>query len=260
MMIESGSTRDRAVRCLIFLAVCIGLTIWFAYDGYVVYPRKNLEKARENFPRTTTGLPQADARVTEERCKQLQAKLPASLDGLVSQLGQPAYRDETQAHFVGPYGVIRAFLEGDRVLRIVWEELAKSRFEIQFQRWIAWLLGLLSLATLVQFVRILRTRVVVDDQGLDYNGRRISWDQMTGLETHQYAEKGWVDLHYQPQEPDKPSKRLRLDSYKIAAFEPIVSAICERKGFPNPFGGADEADEQQAQPQGETDSPTRPEA
>ena len=40
--VESGSTLDQRIRTGIFLLMCVGMGGWFAYDGWVGYPAKNL--------------------------------------------------------------------------------------------------------------------------------------------------------------------------------------------------------------------------
>ncbi len=241
MRIESGTTRERVVRCLIFLVVCGALAIYFAYDGYVGYPKKNLEQARKNFPKAVSTLPQANPNVTAERFAQLQADLPRNLDEITDALGEPAYQDQKDAHFVGRYGVIRATLDGRRVSGLSWQKLEKSHADILFQQGAAYSLALLTLVTLVQFFRILRTHVVLDDEGLAYNSRRVTWDQMTSLVTDKYHDKGWVDLAYK--KADGTEHKLRLDSYKIKAFDEIISALCQRKGFTSPIAKPPAPDE-----------------
>jgi hypothetical protein len=77
----------------------------------------------------------------------------------------------------------------------------------------------------------MRTRVVLDDNGLSYNRLHIPWEAMTGLRAKDYSRKYWVDLEYTAGDV---TRSLRLDSFHIQQFNEVLAAICERKGFPSP--------------------------
>jgi len=113
------------------------------------------------------------------------------------------------------------------------ENRDRSEASIRGQKVFATLVGAVALVGLIQLIRIVRTRVVLDDEGLTYNGKLVRWEDMTALDSERYHEKGWVDLEYTA---NGAKTYLRIDNYKVKAFKEIVSAICERKGFPSPFG------------------------
>lgn len=182
MHIESGTTKERRTRVLILFLAPLVFTGWFAYDGWIGYPRDN--KVRQ----------QAGA------------------------------------------------------------GLEHSREDILTQKCMAGGCALAVIAAAVHLVRVLRTRVVLDDQGLRY-GRKpvIGWDQMRGLDSQRYEAKGWVALVHQS--PSGES-RQRLDSYHLAGFEDMVDAICERKGFANPLPEPERRGPGPEPPEEDEDAPT----
>jgi len=93
--------------------------------------------------------------------------------------------------------------------------------------------GILGVITLVILIRARGKRLVLDDTGLQIDGRPvIPFDAMTGLKTDRWDAKGWVDLEY---DSNGRSASTRLDSFKIDPCKPIIAAICDKKGFTNPI-------------------------
>jgi len=108
-----------------------------------------------------------------------------------------------------------------------------SDAEIAIQKMLAGLCGAGAIYMIVAALRARRTRVVVDDEGLRINTRpMIPYDAMTALRSDRWKDKGWVDLTY---DDGGRTRQVRLDSYRIEPCEPLITAICERKGFTNPI-------------------------
>lgn len=252
--IETGTTGERWIRCLVFVGLCVVFGAWFAYDGWVNYPTKNLQWAMQKMPPQPPGSPPpkatANPNVTVKNIVQIRARLAdpeASLSRsqLISILGEPAGEnpEKGELYFIGPAIFAQIKLEGDVVRRPSDVQAEESRehgeAEINNQKRLAVILAVVAVIALIQLVRILTTRVILDDEGLNYNGRLVTWDAMCGLNAERYREKGWVDLEYR--DGDETST-LRLDNYKVKAFKEIVNAICERKGFANPLHEPEESE------------------
>lgn len=93
--------------------------------------------------------------------------------------------------------------------------------------------GVLGVVMGYFLIQAKRKRVVLDDEGLHVNNRPvIPFDAMTGLKIDRWGPKGWVDLEY---DDGGKTARLRLDSFKIDPCMPIITAICDKKAFPNPI-------------------------
>jgi hypothetical protein len=94
-------------------------------------------------------------------------------------------------------------------------------------------LAVVAVAALIHVVRVRRTWLELDDTGLTYRGAGpIAWVQMKRLDTARFREKGWVDLYYDDKGTER---RLRIDEYHIAAFDEVIDAICQKRGFENPL-------------------------
>lgn len=117
----------------------------------------------------------------------------------------------------------------------------KSDSEILMQKVLAGMCGLIALAIVPFVIRAKRNRIVVDDQGLRIDRRApIAFSSMTAFRTERWDEKGWVDLEY---EQGGRTRRVRLDSFRIEPFEPIVEAIAQQTRLtpPGPRRGPDTA-------------------
>jgi len=242
--IRSGTTPERRTRCLLATVACLAFAAWFAYDGWVGWPKDNIPRILENLP----GVSEDELRLDPAIDKEARARLTAGMSRaeIEETLGEPMVAEDDKLRYAGPTGVLIVPLsEGRYDGQAQWAEAAHSDFGIFGQKAIAVVLALGGVASLVMLVRVQQTQVVLDDRGLSYNRQPvITWDAMTGLDTSEYDRKGWVVLKYRT---DGGEQSLKLDSYRIAEFDAIVDAICQRKGFENPLpvesasgGAADE--------------------
>lgn len=148
-------------------------------------------------------------------------------------LREPASARDRAMWYIGPAAYGEFHLAGGKVSARpdVQENEHRSEWDITLQKIIAAAVCLAAVYALLRFWQAMRARIVVDDSGLTYNGRRIPWDSMIQLKTDQYQDKAWVDLEYR----DGASERsLRLDALFIQQFKEIMTAICQRKGFTMP--------------------------
>jgi len=311
--VESGSTLDQRIRTGIFLLMCVGMGGWFAYDGWVGYPAKNLawwadhklprrpENLSTNPLATKANLGRINIETTPEQIRQLlgeptleiprtltyagkevtvevsiddqskvlstqlspvqPGKAPANAGVLVTRLraemvkeqmtenavrsllGDPASVRERTMYYIGPatYAEYR-IVEGKVAVRPEFQENEqRAESSILWQKGIAICVAVLAIYALVKFWAAIRMRVVVDEEGMAFNGRRIPWDSMVRLKTDQYKEKAWVDLEYRDGQTERS---LRLDALLIQRFAEIMRVVCDRKGFvlPSRSSGDDQSD------------------
>jgi hypothetical protein len=240
--IVSPTTTERLVRLGIFLVLAVALAVWFVYDARVRYPRANVEALVQNFRPVPP-----DKEVDKLKSKINHAIGPASrelvaagdtLEAVKQKLGEPSYVDQGEHgayRYLGPGGLLTVNRTGNKVTSVQWTAGPRPPKDISLQWLYLGICGVLGLVTAVFLVSALRTRVVLNEDGLSMTpGPTLSWDQMKALKTDLYDRKGWVELEY---ESEGTTGEVRLDSYKIRDFKPLIAALCERKGFPSPLAG-----------------------
>lgn len=245
MRIESGIAKKLKSRQLITAAGLLALAAWCAYDGWIKYPRQNLEELQKRLS-TTQDVKHLPVQPLVKEGIVEQTTALKTRDEFEKLLGRPAAElnlgaNRVEVAWLGPDGAFKAQFENGRVVegRAAFTKTVHSSVDVLSQQGLAAALALGALWVLFRLSQMSRRRFIVDDSGLTISGRPvIPWDAMRGLASEQFAEKGWVDLRYdsggQPQ-------MVRLDSYEIDAFDQIVEQICIRKGFANPMmaGGND---------------------
>jgi hypothetical protein len=242
MQIVSG-LGQRTVTRLGFMFLLLGaFGAWFAYDGWITYPHRNVEAARQAFPQSVEAEPVANPAVTEESAKALQPGpgKKVLLADLRKQWGEPAYlgsasgsgaSTEQVAYFVGSYGFVRVSLEGETATKVDWHDGPKVASDIGVQRLLGIGLGGAALIPLVLLLLQMAGKYVLDDQGLVLpQVGRIAYDQMTSIDTKEFNTKGLVQLQYR--DARGQAATAVLDEEKIARFEEIVAGLCEKKNWP----------------------------
>jgi hypothetical protein len=258
--IVSGTTTERIVRTALLLLIFGGLSVWSFWDGYVVYPRDNVTKALESKGITAPKpLPAIHEEVTAERYKvakspgqakagkrdpgvesldellqSLDIKSPATLGAIVDHAGVQPFRHEDKAMFFGPGGFMQFTVVGDQLKSYGWTDGPEhSETDLFIQKCQAFGLAPVGLLLLIQFIRVMRTRATLSDEGLTLRGKAtIPFDAMTGFSADRYERKGWLELDYSL---DGGKGAVRLDNYIIKEFRPIIEVICERTGLENPL-------------------------
>jgi hypothetical protein len=240
MRIESGPAKaDRnwqLVRVILFL----GFAAYFVYDGAYGWPAKNAKEAKEQLaaPDPFNGelkYENLEDHPTKPAFEDFQRSNPERPEALHEALGEPELvRPDGQnrqiEYYVSQWGYGLVTIDRGRVLvsTMAWKPWYKTREEVVGQFYWAIVPALPGLYFLWRLYKAMTLRVVVDDQGLVYDGQRINYDQMVTLQD--YNPKGWIDLYYRKN--DKQA-RLRLDNEKFLRFDEVVAAICEQKGFRN---------------------------
>ncbi len=240
MQIVSGVGKRTIVRLGFMCALLMIFAGWFAYDGWVRWPLANLEAARQAMPKAPAQL-SVNPAATKEAAAALQATedQPHTLADLRQRFGEPAFLGpleggepgEQLAFFVGPYGWIRATLQGETASKIDWHDGAKGYSDIAVQRLLATALLAVAMLPLALLLRQLPRKFKLDDQGLALPATgQITYDQMTGIDATQFASKGIVQLKYRDQAGR--DRTAVLDEEQIQKFDEIVAALCKVKGWP----------------------------
>ncbi|MFQ5430351.1 MAG: hypothetical protein ACE5E1_08590 [Phycisphaerae bacterium] len=240
--IVSGPTTERKVRTLLMLLLFSGMGAYFVYDGWVGYPAKNFAEHLEALPATERSrakdapvypavrqdsLRAASRAIAKIGIKQQRQAL-ADLYG-----GPPSFEDQEAWYYFGPDFRVKIPLKNGRPAQPKGIATEKRETDIRLQKQLGVGLMLFSLGLFIHLIRVIRTRLVLDDDGLTYGRRRpIKWDAMRSLDTRAFTKKGRLDLIF---DDNGDRRRVRLDEYHLARFEEVLARICDRKGFENPI-------------------------
>lgn len=255
MRIESGPTGERRVRSTFALLLFAVFALWFGKDGWYTYQQENLEDYVSRLPpeqRAAARSGKRYATVTMDSepaaSEAVESGRPeASRDSLTALYGGPPSHESDDAwYYFGPACLIKVVLESGRPAGAEAIKPDHGEWDLLFQKILAGVLGVVAAYLLVIVVRVFRTRLVLDESGLTYNGRGpIAWEQMRRLDTTRYDKKGWLDLCH---DGAAGEKRLRLDEYHIARFDDVIDEICARKDFDNPLPDEEDSDDADTEP------------
>lgn len=236
MTIESGTTKDRRNRIIIFLVMCIFFSVWFARDGFYSYPTKNLQWARQSLQRVENLPEPKDLRTNPKALKKNldRVKPGMNLAKVEALLGEPTFKEGENYCYIGPasYGWFKIIADKVSSVEQVQENIEPSESDVNNQRYLACIMAVLFVLTLIHLLRVMAMRVVLDDTGLAIRGKKIAFDDMIGLAANDYERKGWLDLKYRAGDSEAS---VRLDNYHIERFDEIVRTICEKKHFVSPL-------------------------
>ena len=245
MRIESGPTGERVVRSSLLCLLCTVFAIWFAYDGWVGYAKGNLAgylktlTAEDRKVLDQRGGPTVLPGVTEaaiQKCYGTKFRINDDVRKIVeASFGGPPSHENNEAWFYfGPAAGIRLTLKDGRPSGELTPIRADhTETDLKTQKGISVVLGVISIFTLIHAIRVRTTRAVLDDAGLALGARPpIAWDAMKSLDISRFKAKGWADLYHTTASGET---RTRLDEYHYKAFDEMMNALCERKGFENPL-------------------------
>jgi hypothetical protein len=247
MTLKSGpAAMDRVYWSVVTIA-CLAFAAYFFYDGKWGYLKKNRSAATQRLPalieRPIDQVELGDS-PTKADFESLKADLerlresgqPTLPEQVHQALGPPVHTKrtgpgETVEYFISVYGCAAVPINNDRVnpSAMAWTAWLKTKEQIQQQYYWGLIPLVIGLYAGLRAYRAMTLRVVIDEEGMTYAGKRIPFEAMTAL--RDYNRKGWVDLHYGT---DAGEQRLRLDNQKVAKFDEIAEAICQAKGFENP--------------------------
>lgn len=234
--LESGPARTDALWHLARAVLFVGFGLYCIYDGTTGYPNRNRAEALKRLqdPNTFNGqvrweqLGDVPDLADWERVVKSAPKTRADV---LQRLGlEPTITIAGDDYFISRTGYVRLSGKSDRVSVSTrdWVSWYKTRGEIRTQFVMAAICAVPGLYFIVRLIRAVTLRVVIDEDGMTYAGRRIPFADMISL--RDYNKKGWIDLYYRA---DGKETRLRLDNEKVARFDEIVEAICQAKGFRN---------------------------
>lgn len=251
--LESGpAATDRNWR-LLQLLVFWGLGAYFFYDGLHGYPQKNFQAADQELRSLSDGKVNAEglsAAPEKERVDQLLTMVneglrlaqPVDREKVYAELGQPTFTRPanpgfTREYFASRYGMASIEFDNGRIMKLDalgWKDWGKTRKDIDQQFYLGGLCMVGGLYFFWRLIQAMTLRVVIDDEGMTYARKRITFAAMTAL--RDYSPKGWIDLYHTATGRET---RLRLDWEKVGKFKEIVAAICQAKGFSNPVAQFD---------------------
>jgi hypothetical protein len=203
-LVAKASNTVRNKNLLIIL-MCAGFFVWFAYDGWVAYPRTN------------------DIAVT--RLKQMMAdgKLKANdsieLDQWQELLNKwkgwnaASYREHQRMNDIATRGMaIAGGVEG-------W----KRPFDIELQRYIVYGLGVAVIAAIWWFIHCQRRRAIADDSTVSPSpGVVIPWDKITIVDNTRWKKSGIVDITYT--DVQGKVRQAKFDDYELDR-EPLLTIL-----------------------------------
>ena len=233
--ITSGTTVERIVRTLlvsVLVDVFAGLYLW---DGFVGYERQNAQEFAHLMGMPADASPDVlhdlSSIVGRQWVEDLRPGTPFTDNA--GRLGSPAFRQSDAVYYLGPNGWLKIELRDDRVQSATWSSAAHSESDLQLQRWIGFALLIVGLGATFQLARVVTTRAILTDDGLQISGRKpISFESMIELRKPSSGQAGVVELVH---EIDGRKNVAKLDKYVIKELPAIVAAICEFKSFENPM-------------------------
>jgi hypothetical protein len=233
--IHSGTTVGRIGRTVLLVILVCGYSVWSLVDGYVSWPRRNVESVLT----TKLGLeipdplPVINPKITSGRTSEISEGEP--LNEAVARIGCEPLQHKGTAYCFGYGGFVQMETLGGLVKSREWVDGPNyPPTDLRVQKIIGFGLLPVGLVCLIQLIRVLTTRVSLTEGGLKVRGRPlIPFDAMTGFRAGKDAglPRGIVVLDYTL---DERAASVRLDNYVVKQQAAIVAAICETKGFDKP--------------------------
>ena len=231
--IHSGPTTERIVRSALIATLVTIYSVWSLWDGFVAYPRRNVEAAI----RGTIGgklvdpPPAPNADLTRGRAESL--AVAGGRSALHDRIGPPHLSIDEVDYYFGYGGYLRVETRGGHVVHTAWSGGPKySAADLTAQRWIGLGLAPVALALLIRLWLVLTTRVSLTDAGLTVRGRPpIPLDAMSAVRPIAARSSRRYAIHF---ETTGRSESVYLDDYEVAAAAAIVSAICTARDWVDP--------------------------
>ena len=251
MRLESGPANYDRNYNLIIMLLGVFFGAYFLYDHTIGYPQKNRVTAEQALiprigaERIPDKLPE---KPTETDCKNEVKNETTEPDRIHELWGTPLFAASENGtiyeYYPSAYGMAVVPIIGKYVdfKKIRWEQWEKSADDIQMQLYCSIASFLFALFFLYRVIKAATLKVVIDDEGLVYAGRRVPFDNMTKFTN--YSKKGWVDLFYKL---GTQERKIRFDNQKVRKFNEIIDALCRAKGFADPRKEVEEDDASEAQ-------------
>lgn len=229
--IHSGTTLERIIRTALLTFLVLGYAAYSLWDGYVAYPRVNVEAVfvdklgmdpPDPLPEFVVGL-----------TRQTAEKIPegGAFAMVAAELDIPGFWHGEEVYFFGEGGFLRCEVRRGQLLTREWQAGPKhTATDIFFQKLIGFIMATLGFVLTLNFIRIITTRASLTDDGLKVRAKpAIGFDAMTGIRMGRNSETVVVEYSQ-----DGVAGQIKLDRYVLKQQPAIVAAICERMGFENP--------------------------
>jgi hypothetical protein len=234
---KTVSTVERIVRNGIVTAMVVGFAGWSFYDGYVGYPKKNLEQAKLELPAELQHTAAINERVTEKAANGFANGI--NIKEISAAIGPPAWRGDfggvhEKAVWFGRGGSLITLVDKIGMTRTVeWKSGKYKETDLWLQKLMGLILAPLGIIMLIRLIAMSTRGAELSDQGLKPSGKDlIPFEAMTGWDAETYKDRGQITLEY---ETSNGKGEYVLDDYKLAAFKTIVNEISKHKGFDNPI-------------------------
>jgi len=250
--IRSGTTLERIVRTGILALLFAGYGAMSFWDYYVRYPHENLEgmvqnldpvPSEDDYPKINPKVTADDAEAVRQLKNGGQALTPADIE---SRWADPGIKQGDSTLYFGRAGVAKLQWRLSTLSQVTWIPAKRSDDSLAWQLRIGYPVSILGLLMLIQFVRVLTTRIELTDAGLKLNSQGglrfggsplVPMEAMTALrdpeDGFKNKKRDWVELDYHL--ADGRSGTVRLNNYAHKAFPDIIDEICRRRGFENPL-------------------------
>lgn len=235
--IVSGPSTERVVRTLLLMLLIDGFTVAYLWDGYVGYARQNANELVRLLGLPSGASPPINSTLTASEGQRLAQAVRAGdeLSVVTAVLGRPNLEHGGDAYFLGPGGWLKVQLAGSRIASAAWTSGPKTESDQQWQRWIGYALAVVGLIVAVRLALVLITRLTLLDDGLLRGKQLIPLEAITALRADPAGRLGCVEIEYSL---DGRLLRASLDRYVFKRLPEIVTAICERRGFANPWAAS----------------------
>lgn len=226
--IVSGTTTERIVRTAFAAVLFSGYSAWLLWDGYVSYPKQNIHSALINKigVEPPDPLPVSDSKITADYFETLPKN--ATLDVIKEQFGEPHFKHQQKLYYFGEAGFMTVQVGRSNVADLRWSEGPRYRqLDLTLQRIFGLGLIPIGLGFLIQLVRVIRTRVELNDQGLLIRGQPlISYDHIRSVtEPDPNSKSSSIELIY---DQDGSEKIVKLDPYVVKKLPEIIKIIREK--------------------------------
>jgi hypothetical protein len=203
-----------AGRLAMIAAVCIGMSLWFLYDGAIGYPAKRALSLKYQEVQDEAEEKYADVEDDEQRKK------------LVQKEWFDAWYDYTEEHG------FKAMNPGP----------PKSEQEILMQFVFAGVAAVPGIVFLAFLILSLRRWVKMDEEGVSNSqGQQVAFDDIATLDKTRWKKKGIAHIIF---EKDGERQRLLLDDWKFETkpIEVILREVESRIQIERIVGGPPESD------------------
>jgi len=245
--IVSGTSTERVVRTLLLMLLIDGFTVAYLWDGYVGYERKNANELVRLLGLPSDAAPSINSTLTAIEGQRIAgaSKAGDELSAVTAALGKPNLEHGGDAYFLGPGGWLKVTAAdlplsraasnhsaGSRIASAAWTNGPKTESDQQWQRWIGYALAVGGLIVAVRLTLVLATRLTLSDDGLWRGKQLIPFDAITAVRADPAGRLGCVEIEYSLEGRLQP---IAFDRYVYKRLPEIVAAICERRGFSNPW-------------------------